>query len=511
MTKQSKVEQSNYIVSLGRGECQIKVEKEREEPIYKQVAGELRRLVEGGLLPHGSRLPAIRKLAKELEVTHVTVHHAYNELCTQGYADATVGRGTFVKSPRLARQEPLELSASKITPDRAMADLSVLKEHPDIISLAMAEPDPSFAPAEDFLRLFRGLEKDAQTLLSYGPYQGSVALREMLMGVLREQGIQAEMEDIIVTTGVTQGLSLAVGALCERGDKVLVEEPTYLGFLSLLRSYGLEPIGLPMQEDGPCLETLEEVLIQQRPRVYYTVPSFQNPAGTCISSAKRASILELAHKYHVTLIEDDIYGHLNYDDLPLRPLKADDTQGHVLYLNSFSKLLFPGLRLGYMVPPAGLRDRLMSLVRCRELCGSPLLQQALTKFLRRGSLHAHIQRVLPRYKQRRDALLEALAESMPEEVHWSRPQGGFCCWLSLPTHGNFEELYREALNHGVAFTPGAVFFISSSSTHHLRLCFGTQTPDAIRNAVKVLADLIQSSLRRPFLGPQHHNSPMPIV
>lgn len=499
----------------------LTIEKERKEeyPIYQQIADGLVALIERGLLPVGSRLPTVRELSQQCDVTRVTVQHAYKLLQERGWIQSTVGRGTFVSMSRSSVEASVELVSSRMTPDRVMADLSVLKGRPDVISLAMAEPDARLSPAQDFVRLFRGLEERAEDFLSYGAYQGDLGLRQMLSGLLAERGLKSDAEDIIITTGVTQGLSLVLAALCERGDRVLVEQPTYLGFLSALRSYGLVPVSVPLDEEGPCLEAMRQALLQERPRVFYTMPCFQNPSGQSISPARRAAILAMAREFRLTIIEDDIYGQLHYDGPALRPLKADDHEDLVVYVNSFSKSLFPGLRVGYIVPPAGLKERLMMLVRCRELCGVSLLQVALTAFLRRGAWHEHLRKVLPKYRARRDVLLDSLQREMPEEARWSRPAGGFCCWMQLPEQVDLDEFYRECLTRGVAFTPGSVFFSHASSgafpleasTQHLRLCFSTPQESEIQAAIHTMGQTLKDLMKRPSFGLSSHFELSPVV
>lgn len=509
-----KVGQSTFIVKLGTaGDCTFHIDKSRKEetPIYKQIADVLIDLLQRGRLVDGSRLPTVRELSKALDVTRVTVHHAYNHLKKTGWAEARVGRGTFVRMMPTASVDSEELSTGSITYDKAMADLSILKNRGGMVSLAMAEPDSRLLPGREFFRTFRTMEPHAQEYLSYGPYQGAPLLRQILATSLRNQKMDVQADDILITTGVTQGLSLTISALCEKGDKVLVEQPTYLGFLSLLKAHGLEPIGIPRDEQGLRLDVLERLLKKEQPRALYTIPRFQNPTGTCMSQEHRMALLQLAKIYQLTIIEDDVYGELSYETDASYPLKAQTEHEDIVYVNSFSKSLFPGLRIGYIVPPATLKARLMELIRCRELCGAPFVQHALTHFLQQGRLQKHLDLVKPIYKRRRDALLSALAEYMPEEVHWSQPKGGFCCWLTLPRQNHFGSLYREALQHNIAFTPGAVFFMNADSTRHLRLCFGAQDEESICTAVQSLGGLIKDAMIRPGFHSASHATSSPIV
>jgi DNA-binding transcriptional MocR family regulator len=486
---------------------QIDKNRKGELPLYKQISEQIIRKIEEGFLPKGSRLPTVRELADELAVTRVTAHSAYTRLQSEGWIEATVGRGTFVTGAP-SSSEPAELA---ITPNRVMADMSRLGHHPGIRSLAMAEADPHLYPAREFMRLIQSLEKNATELFRYGSSQGDALLRQELSGLVEERGIRAKPDDILVTTGITQGLALVTAALCERGDKVLVEQPTYLGFLGLAESCGVDPIGVPLDDEGPRLDYMQRVLARERPRFFYTIPSFQNPTGISQSAKRRADLLALAREYGLTILEDDIYNRLGYEGPSPRALKADDRDDLVIYFDGFSKSLLPGLRIGFVILPPALKENVLSLLQVREICGPPLMHRALGEFLRRGSYRDHLRRVLPVYRKRRDALLDSLEETMPEEVEWTTPDGGYCSWVTLPREGHFDELYRMALDRGVAYTPGEVFLAEPESRHHMRLCFGARDEKVIREAVSILSETIADLMEHRPAAPSRSQDLKPIV
>ncbi|MDQ4075440.1 MAG: PLP-dependent aminotransferase family protein, partial [Chloroflexota bacterium] len=320
------------------------------------------------------------------------------------------------------------------------------------------------------------------------------ALRFQLAALLHEQGIDVFPDEIVVTNGVTQGLALVVQTLAKPGDRVLVEAPTYLGFLNLLQAQGLQPVAVPVDEEGARLDELERLIQVHRPRLYYTIPTFHNPTGYCMPTGRRRDLLRLAEAYDLLLVEDDLYRPLAYDDPPPAPLKQLDASERVVYLSSFSKTLFPGIRVGYLVAPRALYGQLTHRMRATSLCGPSLLQRALAIFLENGAFHRHLQRVLPHYRTRRDALLDALDAYMPDGAQWSTPQGGFCCWITLPGNHPFDDLHYAALQAGVAFAPGEVFFPHTDNKRHLRLCFGKETPETIRVAVERLATLVRERI-----------------
>ena len=474
--------------------------------IYRQIAAAIVRRIEDGRLPRGSRLPTVRELSESLSITRVTAHKAYAELQATGWTESTVGRGTFVAAARHRSAAVLaDATLRAVTVDGVMAAMHRFREIPDMASFAVAEPDPSLYPARAFLQLCQGLTSDAAQLFEYGSPQGEIDLRTELAALLAERGIAAGPEEILVTSGATQALTLVTTALCQPGDRVAVEQPTYLGVLGLLRSCGVEPVGVPLDDEGPRLDRLQRIFTRDRPAFFYTIPTFQNPTGRTMSSERRSKLLWLAADHGVTIVEDDIYRPLAYGRgmVPPPPIKAQDREQGVVYVDGFSKVLLPGVRVGYVVAPPRLRERLVSLQRVREICGPPILQRTLGEFLRRGLFQKHLERVVPIYAARRDAMVQALADAMPDGVEWTVPDGGYCVWVTLPEHHGLADLYPAALERGVAFTPGDVFQAQPEPGRCLRLCFGTLTEDRIRQGIATLGRLIQERLRvRSEGGPE---------
>jgi DNA-binding transcriptional MocR family regulator len=360
--------------------------------------------------------------------------------------------------------------------------------------MAMAHADPALFPVDTFWEQMDRLRPEANQLLSYGPIQGDTALRVEVVKLLHEDGIAATPDDILITSGAIQGISLATAAIAQPGDEVLVEQPTFLAVLNILKAQGLRPLHVPMQLDGPDMDRMEQLISQHRPRCYYTVANFHNPTGYSTSAAKRQAILQLAQQHNMLLIEDDIYGKLGFAGPPPPSFKQQDGDDRVLYLSSFSKMLMPGLRVGYLLMPPAWRDQLLTLRRATDLCGTGLLQRALAHFLQEGGLKKHLRRVVPIYRERRDALLSSLGRWMPTAVRWTEPQGGFSCWVTLPRRLPPGLLYRQALANGFAFTPGEAYMMKDSGHEHLRLCFGNLSAEGIEAGVKLLSTLIQQQL-----------------
>ena len=471
--------------------------------LYQQIVDQFVETIRAKRLPAGARLPTIRQMAQTLGVTRVTVQNAYDELQGMGWIEATVGRGTFVSSTPPFDTARIPMSADwgqSMTADAVIDDLLQIHQlqagqHDMMPSLALASPDPRLFPTE---RLWEGLsclEQDSKALLCYGSPQGDIQLRIALAEQLLERGLTATADQIIVTNGLTQGLSLVTQVLSRPGDRVLVEQPTYLGFLNLLRAHHLEPLGVPLDEDGPALDVLETLAIQYRPRFFYTIPTYQNPTGLCITPKRREALVDWAERHGIVLIEDDIYGRLSYHGEPPRPIKAYDESDTVVYLTSESKVFFPGLRVGSIVAPRPIHERLLSLRRAIDLCGSQLTQRLLVKFLADKGQQKHLRRVLPIYRRRRDTMLSALRQSMPREVTWTEPAGGYCIWLTMPNHPALHNIQQLALRHGIAIAPGEVFLSQPTEHKHIRLAFSYEDDETIYRCVHRLGRLIEDRLQ----------------
>ena len=468
----------------------LKLDRQSNQSLYMQIAEQIKTRISDGRLPARTRLPTIRQLATDLNVTRLTVQNAYAELREKGWIEATVGKGTFV-SRSVQNLTTLPSPESEfITPDSAIRDMLQVNQIVGVRSMALAYPDPSLFPSSEFWSHISKLRLTGVSLFEYGPLQGDSELRVEIANLLRELGIKLVPEDMLITSGALQAIPLVAEAIAHPGDAILVEQPTFLGMFNILKAQKLNPVGIPLDNQGPYLALLEEAIKEHKPRFYYTIPNFHNPTGISSSLERRLAILDLALRYDFMIVEDDVYGYLSYDAPPPLSLKALDKSEQVIYLSSFSKVLMPGLHLGYVVAPPPLRTRMLALRRARDL-GSPiLLQRALAHFLADDGLKRHLRRIVPAYKERRDTLLTALRREMPKTAKWSKPTGGFCCWVNMPRYFSDGELYRIALKKGFAFTPGEAYQVNLEREDSFRLCFGNQSVESINAGVKLLSNLI---------------------
>lgn len=481
---------------------ELQIDRTIGQALYRQIVEQIKTQISDGRLPAATQLPTVRKLATQLGVTRLTVQNAYSELASEGWVEATIGRGTFVSGavqPRAIVDTMIAASGRDLTADAVLSDMIQIHQLENdavagVRAMAIAAPDPKLFPIDEFWSNLTNLRPDALSLMGYGSPQGDPVLRVELASQLLKRGLSTTPDDIIVTAGASHALSMVTQSLAQAGDVVLVEQPTYLGLLHILKEQNLRAIGIPMDDEGPELNLLERAIIQNRPRFFYTAPSFQNPTGLSISQKRRGELLDLAEHYGVMIIEDDTYARLAYDAPALPALKSLDRSGSVVYLTSESKVFIPDLRIGSIVAPAALHNRLLTLRRATDLCSSTILQRSLAVFYQNQGLPRHLKRVIPIYRKRRDAMLAALKRYMPEQVVWSHPSGGFCGWLTLPNTHALHDIHRVALQHGLALAPGEVFMPQPVKTKHLRLSFGNQSIEGIRMAVQLLATLIEERL-----------------
>lgn len=476
----------------------IPIDRTNPEPLYQQIERWLRENILSGNLPYGTRLPATRSLAGELGVSRITVQNAYADLESDGLIETREGSGTFVAPPvaglfaaRVEEEIQWPLWQYEAVEDAPSEEYFVppAEARNDLISFT-GVGDPRQFPLKDFARSLQEiLRRDGTEALEYGSFdRGYPPLRETIVHVLASQGIQAGPADVLVTSGSQQGLALVCQLLLKPGDVVLVEKPTYNLALELFRSLKLKIVGVPVDEAGMRVELLEPLLQQHHPRLIYTIPNFQNPSGVCLSYARRRQLLALADRYNLPVLEDDFAGDLRYEGRSQPAIKALDQCGHVIYVGTFSKMLMPGLRVGYLLASGPIRDRLAQQKRVLDLTTSPLIQRTLDRYVTLGRYQAHLRRSTRLNRLRRDRMLSAIRQHLPPEVSYTVPQGGLFFWLRLPPGVSSLDLLPLALNAGVEFAPGSRFFPTpDEGLPFIRLNFATCAPDEIEKGIRRLS------------------------
>ncbi|HWR42152.1 PLP-dependent aminotransferase family protein [Sporomusa sp.] len=295
-------------------------------------------------------------------------------------------------------------------------------------------------------------------LFLHSPVEGHYPLRESISHLMRQRQITAAPKDIVILSGSQQGLDFAARIFIRPGDTVLVEEPTFFGAIQIFRSAGARVIGVPVDKDGMRTDVLEALLVRHRPKFIYTLPTFQNPSGVTLSLERRYALLNLAYQYQLPILEDDPYGELYYDGTPVPSLKALDRHGYVIYLSTFSKVLFLGLRVGWITAPPQVLAKFAHLKQMTDLHVNTPAQLMLEVFIRRGYYEKHIMLLRREYAKRRDIMLKALEKYKVPGVSWNKPEGGYYIWCRLPANVYRHKLVANAGKRGVVFLPGEAFY-----------------------------------------------------
>jgi len=419
-------------------------------------------------------------------------------LAREGRAEATVGRGTFVRGPATAGA-PGALRVTLAGSVERLLDME--RSHPayaagaEVAPLHALTPDPGLYPIRGFRRaLDRALDEDGDRLFGYGDHQGNDPLRAALRAHLASHGFDTSADDVVLCQGASQGIALALRLFAESGDTVAVEEPTYRNVLGAITALGLRAVPVPMTPDGPDLEVLERVLARPEVKLFYTMPSFHNPLGTTTSLAHRHALLALARASAKPLIEDGFELDLRFRGRPVPPLAALDRSGIVVHLFSFSKSLFPGLRIGAITARGRAVQGLLALRQATDLSGALLLQAAVARFVSSGAYHRHLRTLRRSLRNRCDALLDALARHMPAGTRWTEPEGGYQVWVELPAGLDSRALLAPAERAGVTFAPGYQFHLDARPSHALRLTTAMADVDVIERGVAALARVVNEEL-----------------
>jgi DNA-binding transcriptional MocR family regulator len=494
----------------------LKLERQSAEPVYRQISRQLREAIFAGQLAEGLRLPPERTLARSLGVNRTTVLAAYRELKDQGLLEGHVGRGTTVLPVRaVGPGAPLPwnqlVRGGIAAADPLIRDLLDNLQH-DAVPLALGAPAPELFPLRELREAQeRVLAEVGPGALQYGPTEGVAELREALCAHLRERGAACTPAEVLVLSGSQQGIDLLSRVFLGPEDTVVTEEPTFVGALQTFRRAGARLLSVPVDGEGMRMDLLEAVLARRRVKLVYTLPTFQNPTGVVMSLARRQRLLELAYRYQVPVVEDDPYSELRYDGRPLPLLKAMDTRGYVLHLGTFSKLVFPGLRVGWMVGPVAALRHLAVAKQTADLHTGTYAQLLVARFLRGGLLAKHLERIRPEYARRRDALLAALRKSAAAGLEWNRPEGGYYVWCRLADDVAPARLMAEAARERVSYLPGAVCSVDGSGATCLRLNFTACPPERLREGVRRLGRALRAARVRPRERPAAAEGSRPIV
>jgi 2-aminoadipate transaminase len=396
----------------------------------------------------------------------------------------------------LERYARLFAQRTKVMRSSAMRDLMAITARPEVISLAGGLPDTSTFPPESFAaQMTRIAQESSAEALQYGPTEGFERTKHCIREVMEAEGMHPDTDDIIVTTGGQQAIDLIAKTLVDPGDAVICEAPTYPGAVPVFCSYQADVIQVPCDDDGMRIDELESVLARldaegRRPKFIYSVPSFQNPAGVTMSAERRRRLVKIARQREILVAEDNPYGLLRYEGETQAPLYQLDGGDYVLYVGTFSKILSPGIRLGWMVAPPPVLEKVGLGKQAADLCTSTLSQYFVLEYFAEGRWREYIADLCEIYRRRRDAMLEALERHFPPQATWTRPEGGLFVWATLPDYIDTGDLLAKALRENVAFVPGQAAYVDGRGANSMRLNFSGCGSDEIVEGIRRIGRVV---------------------
>lgn len=487
---------------------QIPIDRNTRKPLHRQIRDHLADLIARGVLADGEQLPATRQLAQALGVTRGTVNQAYEDLQAGGQARSVVGAGTFVTRAAVAPASPVRARRARFDwdgyigdrapagPDAALGEMfEATPAGTPVINLLRPIPDPSLTPLTEVRRTVKEVLRHLDAAaLDYGSPSGYEPLRRLLGRQLATEGMDRTGDAALLVNGSQQGIDLVVRATVSPGEVVVTERPAYMGAIRIFQAARASVRCLPMDDEGIDPDALDRTLRQENVRLIHLTPTFQNPTGVSTSADRLVRVLDVARTHGVPVLEDGCFRELHYDGPPAPSLKALDAEGLVVHLGTFSKTLFPGLRVGWIAAPRVLAERLSLARHDMDLGSVTLAQMVIHKLFERGDISRHLQRVREIYRARRDALLAGLEASLPPEARCTRPAGGMSVWVGLPEGFGSLGVVRRAAARGVLVAPGPLFDPAGHDLDGFRVAFSTAEPEALTRAATVLGDAVREEI-----------------
>jgi 2-aminoadipate transaminase len=400
----------------------------------------------------------------------------------------------------LERYASLFAARMQVMRSSAMRDLMAVTARPEVISLAGGQPDTSTFPPESFAaQMTRIAQESSAQALQYGPTEGFDRTKECIVEVMAAEGMAPDPEDVVVTTGGQQAIDLVAKTLLDPGDAVICEAPTYPGAVPVFCSYEAETIQIAVDEEGMSIDAVAAAIDGlgaqgRRPKFVYTVPTFQNPAGVTLSAGRRQALVELAREREVLVVEDNPYGLLRFEGEAVDPLYKLDGGDYVVYLGTFSKILSAGIRLGWVVAPPPVLEKITLGKQATDLCTSTLSQYFVAEYFAAERWESYVASLVEIYRSRRDAMLDALERFFPPQATWSRPAGGLFLWATLPEYIDTTDLLARAIRENVAFVPGAAAFVDGRGSSSMRLNFSGSTAEEIVEGIRRIGEVVSEQV-----------------
>jgi len=484
----------------------IRIDKSSKTPLYIQIADKIKLLLDEGIIEVEDKLPAIRALAEHLSVNNVTIVNAYQMLSDEKVTYKVRGSGSYIAP----KSEELMAQISEF--DNAENQVYQMKDaqmivHDYAINFATATPKANLFPVTDFKKAINYvLDRDMGEAFGYQEAKGYLSLRESISDYLRHQEIQSTPENIQIISGAQQGLDIVAKSVLNYNDVVLVEAPTYSGAIASFRSRGVKIVQIPMLVDGVNMNKLEEIIKRYKPKLMYTMISCQNPTGYTYSQKKKEELLLIAKKYNLYILEDDYVGELIYSKQKILSLKSMDKYDQVIYIKSFSKILMPGLRLGFMIVPELLNQSVLNAKQATDISTSGLIQRAFDVYLRNGKWEKQLKQMKKIYFKRFQKMIEVLNKYLPRSVNYYVPKGGILFWIELPKNMDSRLFFETIQYKEIAIVPGDMFYYTDRKSNAIRLSIAGVQEDEIEEGIILLCEYL-----RDFLSLNKQKERLPIL
>ncbi|WZL74036.1 PLP-dependent aminotransferase family protein [Clostridiaceae bacterium 35-E11] len=385
---------------------------------------------------------------------------------------------------------------AELKPSDIREVMKMIAANPGTISFAGGLPDPKLFPVEAIREATdKILKENPGVALQYGLTLGRISLREKIVGLMAREGVKATIDNIAITTGSQQAITLSTMLLLNQGDVIITENPSYLGALAAFKPFETSYIGVNGDDKGMFMDELENILKKTpKAKMIYVIPNFQNPTGRTWSLERRKKLVEIANKYDLPIIEDNAYGEVRFEGERVPSIKSLDTEGRAIHLGSFSKILSPGLRVGWICADKDIILKYELLKNGSDLQSAELAQMQVDEYLTNNDLDAHLDKIKKAYKERRDLMLKTIREEFPKEAKYDYPEGGMFIWVELPSHINTRELLKKAIENKVAFVPGGSFYPQGDCESSMRINFSTMENEKIVEGIKILGKLLKEAI-----------------
>ena len=477
----------------------LKIDRVSSQPLYKQIIDGIKAMVDQGVIGFDQALPSTRNLARKLGVNRSTVVRAYEELQAFGYLKSTSGSYSIVQKRRKEveydpeRKSLLEWAEFSNPQARKLHEIFLRyspegringKSENEAINISQLDLDPRLYPMKEFRRCVNQvLHETGSECLQYGTYKGYPPLRRCIAQRLRLHGISVSEEEILITNGAQQALDLLIRVLAGSGRKIAVEAPTYSHIIPILKFNGVIILEIPMKEEGMDLDFLNSALNKEQVSFVYTIPNFQNPTGLTTNHPHREKLLNICLQHRVPIVEDGFEEDMKYFGKVPLPIKSIDEKNIVIYLGTFSKALFPGLRIGWITADKDCINRITALKRFSDLTSGNLSQMALHEFMRRGYYDIHLKRLHRIFRKRMHTALTTMEKCFPRTIHWTHPTGGYTIWIKMPKKLGERQLHEYMLKHGVVVSPGSYYFSQAPQSQYIRISIASINEEEIKEGI----------------------------